>query len=146
MIADVVNNAYKLAGILLPKRWTIRLFARTSLPDQSPLHPFLVEELHPFAASMEVSMTGQLNAARNKDLRAETDELMAGLRVLILKTAIQQYSRPRLLTALKSALGSYTCLMGTLYEPAVLLFIVRTVDRHFADMDIRDDELRGFWH
>lgn len=148
MIADVMNNTYRLALYLLPKRWISGLFVpqtQPADPGASAPHPFLVTELLQFAASMEVNPTGKLHAGKKNDLRAEADELMANLKVLILKASIQQYSEAELTAALKKALESYTCLMGTLFEAPVLLFISRTVSRHF-DLEIRDDELRGLWN
>jgi hypothetical protein len=70
---------------------------------------------------------------------------MANLKMFILKASIQRYSKPELVAALKMILQSYTCLMGTLYETAVLLFIARTVYRNF-DLEIPDDELRHLWY
>lgn len=147
MIADVLNNAYKLAWHLLPKRWIAGMLVPQAPSDDlsAPApHPFLVVELLQFAAPMEVNPTGRLHTGKKKDLRAEADELMANGKVLILKASIQQYSEAELMAALKKALESYTCLMGTLFEAPVLLFIARTVYRHF-DLEIRDDELRQLW-
>jgi hypothetical protein len=145
MIADVLNNAYKLALHFLPRRWAARLFIPQALAHEPPSDPFLVMELLQFSASMEINPTGRLSAGKKKDPRVEAEELMANLKMLIRKASIQQYSKAELIAALKMVLQSYTCLLGTLIEAAVLLFIARTVHRHF-DLDIRDDELRGLWH
>lgn len=139
MIADIMNSAYKLALQLLPKK---RVAAVTG-PEASP-HPFFATELMQLCAPMEISPSGLLTLGKKKDLRAEADELMANLKILILKASIQGYGKTELLDALKVVLQSYSCLIGTLYEAPVLLFIGRTVQRQF-EMEVFGEELRQLW-
>lgn len=139
MIADIMNSAYKLALQLLPKK---RVAAVTG--PEAPSHPFFATELIQLCAPMEISPGGLLTLGKKKDLRAEADELMANLKILILKASIQGYGKTELLDALRVVLQSYSCLIGTLYEAPVLLFIGRTVQRQF-EMEVFGEELRQLW-
>jgi hypothetical protein len=78
------------------------------------------------------------------DLQAASLELMLLLHGLIRKAAIQGYSKPWLVDSLKTLLGAYAHLRGTMQEVAVLMYIARTVTRN-CPYWIDQDELRTLW-
>lgn len=146
MIADIMNSAYKLALQWLPKKRVaaVSVPATAAASESAPPHPFFAMELMQLCAPMEISPGGLLTVGKKKDLRIEADELMANLKILIVKASIQGYGKTELLDALRVVLQSYSCLIGTLYEAPVLLFIGRTVQRQF-EMEVFSEELRQLW-
>ena len=125
-------------------QWMGRLFSKKA-PIIPPHFTFFKEPDHlAYSASMRVGMKGVLMPDKNKDHASQAEALMDALKVAIRKAAIQRYSKPQLITVLKTVLHPYAFLRHSMLEVAVLLFIGRAVNRDCV-FDIRPDELRTLW-
>ena len=108
----------------------------TTFSKKAPIIPphftFFKEPDHlAYSASMRVGMKGVLMPDKNKDHASQAEALMDALKVAIRKAAIQRYSKPQLITVLKTVLHPYA-------------FLGRAVNRDCV-FDIRPDELRTLW-
>ncbi len=104
---------------------------------------FKPSDFLPHKAILEIGLKGVKKKNKHSNPK-EVEALMVTLRELIRKAAIQQYTKPELITAIKATLHGYEDLHDTIEAVAIVLFISRTVERDCA-YSIGTEEIRSWW-
>jgi hypothetical protein len=125
----------------LIKKWATVAKKVPSVPPH--LLVFKPSDLLPYKALLEIGKKGLKKKSKHSD-PAEVEALMLALKELIRKAAIQQYTKPELITAIKATLHGYEDLQNTIEAVAIVLFIFRTVERDCAYC-IDTEEVRRWW-
>lgn len=105
---------------------------------------FKPSDFLPHKAFLEIGKKGLKKRDKHSD-PLEVEALMQALRELIRKGAVQQYTKPELITAIKATLHNFEHLCNTIEAVAIVLFISRTVERDCA-YSIGTDEVGSWWH